>query len=400
MASARSTTQIVSSIIADVRKNGDVALVRLAAKFDKVKLTPRTIRVPSERFRKAFNALGDDMRKALESCARRIQDFHYQEKKHVPESWTYVKDGVRLGQIYSPIEAVGIYVPGGRFSYPSTLLMTAIPARLAGVRRIAVVTPEGKLTNEILAAAHVAGVEELYQVGGPAAIAALAVGTKSIAKVDIIIGPGNAFVTEAKRQLFGEVGIDLLAGPSELAVLADDTANAAQVAVDMAAQAEHDPDARSFLISLSRKLVADVRARLPAELLVRCVLIHEPDRRKAIEKVNELAAEHVQILVQRPQDCLDTIKNGGAIFLNEWSPAVMGDYWAGPSHVLPTGRSARFASGLSVMTFLKRSSLIEISGGAYRKGWTAAHKMAESEGLSQHARSIRSRVVDEESVKG
>ena len=399
MASARSTTQIVSSIISDVRKNGDGALVRLAAKFDKAKLTARTLRVPTERFRKAFNALDDDMRKALESCARRIQDFHYQEKKHVPESWTYVKDGVRLGQIYSPIESVGIYVPGGRFSYPSTLLMTAIPARLAGVRRIAVVTPSGKLTNEILAAAHVAGVQELYQVGGPAAVAALAIGTETIAKVDIIVGPGNALVTEAKRQLFGEVGIDLLAGPSELAVLADDTANAVTVAADMAAQAEHDPDARSYLISLSKKVVADVRAQLPAELRSRCVLTYEPDRRKAIEKVNALAAEHVQILMQRPQDCLDTIKNGGAIFLNEWSPAVMGDYWAGPSHVLPTGRSARFASGLSVTTFLKRSSLIEISGGAYRKGWTAAHKMAESEGLTQHARSIRSRVPNEEPVK-
>lgn len=399
MASQPSNSRIVAGVIADVRRNGDAALIRLTARFDKIRLTPRTIRVPAERFRRAFEALDSDMRRALEACARRIQEFHYQEKKRVPQSWTYLKDGVRLGQIYSPIEAVGVYVPGGRFSYPSTLLMTAIPARLAGVRRIAVVTPPARLSNEILAAAHVAGVQELYQVGGPAAVAALAIGTRSIPRVDLIVGPGNAFVTEAKRQLFGEVGIDLLAGPSELAVLADDSANAELVAADMAAQAEHDPDARSYLIALTKKILSDVRARVPADLKSRCILIYEPDRRKAIARANELAAEHVQILLQRPQDCLDTLKSGGAFFVNQWSPAVMGDYWAGPSHVLPTGRSARFASGLSVMTFLKRSSLIEISGGAYRRGWTAAHKMAQSEGLTQHARSISSRMAGEESVK-
>jgi histidinol dehydrogenase len=400
MSQSSSPSRLVASVIADVRKNGDAALIRLAAKIDKVKLSTRTLRVPSSRFRAAFDALDSDMRRALEACGRRIQDFHYQEKKHIPDSWTYVKDGVRLGQIYSPIESVGVYVPGGRFSYPSTLLMTAIPARLAGVRRIAVVTPPARLSNEILAAAHVAGVQELYQVGGPAAVAALALGTKTIPKVDLIIGPGNALVTEAKRQLFGEVGIDLLAGPSELAVLADDSANAEAVAADMAAQAEHDPDARSYLISLSRKLIGEVKRWIPHELRDRCELIYEGDRAKAIAKANALAAEHVEILVRRPQDCLDTIKNGGAIFLNEWSPAVMGDYWAGPSHVLPTGRSARFASGLSVMTFLKRSSLVEISGGAYRKGWGAAHKMAESEGLTQHARALRSRVTDEGRTNG
>jgi histidinol dehydrogenase len=400
MPSRPSNARLVAGIIADVRRHGDAALVRFARRFDKISLTPRSLRVPQDKFRRAFDALDLEMKRALESCARRIQDFHYQEKKHVPQSWTYVKSGVRLGQIYSAIEAVGIYVPGGRFSYPSTLLMTAIPARLAGVGRIAVVTPAGRLSTELLAAAHVAGVTELYQVGGPAAVAALAIGTKSIPKVDLIIGPGNALVTEAKRQLFGEVGIDLLAGPSELAVLADDSAEAEAVAADMAAQAEHDPDARSYLISLSKRLLNDVRSRLPADLRARCVLVHQPDRKKAIAQANALAAEHVQIILKRPQDCLDTIKSGGAIFLNGWSPAVMGDYWAGPSHVLPTGRSARFASGLSVMTFMKRSSLIDISAGAYRKGAPAARKMAESEGLMQHARSLTSRMTDEERANG
>jgi len=285
--------------------------------------------------------------------------------------------------------------PGGRYSYPSTLLMTAIPARLAGVRRIAVVTPPSRLSDEVLAAANLGGVTEIYRVGGPAAIAALAIGTKSIPRVDLIVGPGNALVTEAKRQLYGEVGIDLLAGPSELVVLADESAPAQYIAADMAAQAEHDPDSRAILISLSKELVSRVKALIPKQLANRCVLIYEPERTKAIAKANDFAGEHVQIFMQRPQDCLDTLKNGGAFFINDWSPAVMGDYWAGPSHVLPTGRSARFASGLSVMTFLKRSSLIDISGAAYKKGWLSAYKMAETEGLIQHARALKSRVSEE-----
>lgn len=358
-------------------------------------MTPKEFRVPAREIRKAHASLSYDVRSAIDACARRIHDFHFQESRHAPKSWTYVRDGVRLGQLIHPIDSVGVYVPGGRFSYPSTLLMTAIPARLAGVRRVAVVTPPGRLSAEILAAAKIAGVDEIYRVGGPAAIAALAVGTRSIPKVDFIVGPGNAFVTEAKRQLFGEVGIDLLAGPSELAVLADDSADADVVAADMAAQAEHDPDAQSHLVSLSRRLVRDVRNRLPAELRTRCTLRFEADRLRAFRLVNELAAEHVEIILKRPQDCLDVVRNGGAFFLNGWSPAVMGDYWAGPSHVLPTGRSARFASGLSVATFLKRSSLIEISGSAYARGWRAAHTMARAEGLSQHARSLRSRVEEE-----
>ncbi len=392
MAESASVSRIVSSVIADVRKNGDKALVRLAARFDRVQLTPKEFRIPAASFAKAKSSLSFDVRGAIEACARRIHDFHHQESLRTTKSWSVTRDGVRLGQIIRPIDSVGIYVPGGRFSYPSTLLMTAIPAKLAGVRRVVVVTPPARLTPEILAAAKFAGVDEVYQIGGPAAVAALAVGTKTIPKVDFIIGPGNAFVTEAKRQLFGEVGIDLLAGPSELAVIADDSANPESVAADMAAQAEHDPDARSYLVSLSKKLVSAVSALLPKELKPRCEIRFESNRKKAFALVNTLAAEHVEIVLKKPQDCLDAIRNGGAIFVNGWSPAVLGDYWAGPSHVLPTGRSARFASGLSVATFMKRSSLIEVSAAAYRKGWRSAHTMAEAEGLVQHARSLKSRM--------
>jgi histidinol dehydrogenase len=378
-----------------VRRHGDKALVRLIRQHDKIHLAPKNFRVPLGQIKGAIQKVGLEVRRAMEACARRIGEFHYQEKRHITQSWTFAKDGVRLGQIYNPVGAVGIYVPGGRFSYPSTLLMTAIPARLAGVERIVVLTPPTRMTNEILAAAHIAGVDEVYRVGGPGGIAALCYGTKTIPKVDLIVGPGNALVTEAKRQLFGEVGIDLLAGPSELVVLADESAPAPFVAADLAAQAEHDPESRAVLISLDRKLLEDVRALLPKDLITQCELIYQSDRGKAIAKTNDLAAEHVQIMLKRPQDCLDTLKNGGTFFINTWSPAVMGDYWAGSSHVLPTGRSARFASGLSVMTFLKRSSLVEISAGAFKKGFQPAHQMAEVEGLNHHAHSLRVRINED-----
>jgi histidinol dehydrogenase len=383
--------KIVEQVIASVRKDGDRALVRLAKRFDGVTLTPSTIRVPRSEIKGSLGRITRENRQALIACAKRIRLFHEAERKRIPGSWAVKKGGVRLGQIFSPIASVGIYVPGGRFSYPSTLLMTAIPARLAGVKRIAVVTPPARLSDEILAAASLAGVDEIYQVGGPGALAALAVGTKVIPKVDFILGPGNALVTEAKRQLFGEVGIDLLAGPSELVVVADDSASVTYIAADMAAQAEHDPDSRSYLVATSKDLLSQVKSLLPSELLKRCEFEKARDLADAARKANERAGEHVEILVKDVEAVLKILKNGGAIFIGPGSPAVMGDYWAGPSHVLPTGRSARFGSGLSVLTFLKHSSLIEISDAAYRRGWQSAHQMAEMEGLSQHAHSLRVR---------
>lgn len=386
---------IVADVVRDVRARGDAALVALARKHDKVRLDPRRLRVSKAEIEAAYRHLDPDLRRALESCARRIQDFHHQEKRHLPQSWTYVRDGVRLGQIYGPVGSVGLYVPGGRFAYPSTVLMTAIPARMAGVERIVLVTPPARLGVEILAAARIAGVHEVYRVGGPAAVAALAIGTRSLPKVDLIVGPGNALVTEAKRQLFGEVGIDLLAGPSELVVIADETADPSFVAADLAAQAEHDPDARSILISLSRTLLKNVRKRVPKGLAARCEFVFHSDRRKAAEAANAWAGEHVQIITRRPEEILDHLKNGGTFFINGWSPAVIGDYWAGPSHVLPTGRSARFASGLSVLTFLKRSGLVEVSARAYRRGVASALRVAQAEGLTQHARSLDVRMTNE-----
>jgi histidinol dehydrogenase len=388
----QNVSKIVAAVISDVRKRGDKALIDLARKFDRVKLTASTLRVKESDIKASVSKIPVENRKAIEACARRIQNFHWEERKRLPQSWTVTKDGVRLGQIYSPIKSVGIYVPGGRFSYPSTVLMTAIAARLAGVEKIVVVTPPARLSNEILAAASIAGVKEVYRVGGPGALAALALGTASIPKVDLIIGPGNALVTEAKRQLFGDVGIDLLAGPSELVVVADSSAQSAFVAADLAAQAEHDPDSKGILISLDRKLISEVKKKIGKALLKRCEFYYFPDLKRAAARANEFAGEHVQVMLRRPQEALDLLKNGGTFFLNNFSTAVMGDYWAGPSHVLPTGRSARFASGLSVMTFLRRSSLVEVSSSAFKRGYGSASKMAEIEGLVEHANSLKVRM--------
>ncbi|MFN0117619.1 MAG: histidinol dehydrogenase [Elusimicrobiota bacterium] len=382
----------VQHIISQIRLTGDKALVGFTAKFDNLQLTPSQFKVSNNEIKKSLKKLDPKVLNAIKVCANRIKAFHLEEKKRIPKSWSVTKQGVGLGQSYRPIESVGIYVPGGRFSYPSTVLMTAIPAKVAGVKKIIIVTPPGKLSAEILGAAQMAGVDAVYQVGGPAAVSALAIGTKTIPKVDLILGPGNAYVTEAKRQLFGEVGIDLLAGPSELVVLADKFADPSYVAADLAAQAEHDPDSTGVLISLDSALIQKVKNFLPKNLLNQCQFIYEPLVNKAIQLTDAYAGEHVEILMKNSKQIFKKLKNGGTFFLSPWSPAVMGDYWAGPSHVLPTGRSARFASGLSVMTFFKRSSFVDISKAAFMKGFSAAHKMAEREGLIQHAKALKVRV--------
>ena len=382
----------VSTIIDRVRRNGDAALALFLKKFDKVSIQPKKFRISASEVTAALKQIDPQTKSAITDCASRIKTFHQNERKNIQKSWKRNQDGVTLGQIIRPVESVGIYVPGGRFSYPSTVLMAAIPAKIAGVKKIVLVTPPQNLTDELLASAEIAGVDEIFQIGGPAAVAALAIGTRNIPKVDLIVGPGNAYVTEAKRQLYGEVGIDLLAGPSELVILADKSAKADFIAADLAAQAEHDPMASSTLISTDRKLPGNVKALLPQTKLGQCKFVFEPDLKKALFRLNQLAGEHVEILVKNPQKILGEIKNGGAIFIGPYSPAVMGDYWAGPSHVLPTGRSARFSSGLSVANFLKRSSLIQVSPAAFARGGKSAYKMAVIEGLMQHANSIKIRL--------
>jgi histidinol dehydrogenase len=292
------------------------------------------------------------------------------------------------------VDSAGLYVPGGRFAYPSTVLMTAIPAKVAGVRRIVIATPPRHLTDAVLAAASLAGVREIYQLGGVAAVGALAFGTRTVPRVDLIVGPGGAWVTEAKRQVFGEAGIDLLAGPSEIVLLADRSVPARYVASDMMAQAEHDPLARATLVSPDASVLRAVRGEVEPRFRAQCRFEKVRDWARAAARANALAPEHLSLMVRRPKALLPLIRNAGAIFAGAWSPVAAGDYWAGPSHVLPTGGSARFSSGLSVQTFLKRSSLIEVSRAAIRRKARSIAALAESEGLVRHAASLRARLED------
>jgi histidinol dehydrogenase len=379
--------ECVGQIISAVRRRGDKALLEFTRRFDRVTLK-EGFRVPLSKARQALKTLDPSLRDALMESARRIRRFHYEERRRQTKSWRLSDGQTVLGQEIGPVESVGIYVPGGRFSYPSTVLMTAIPARLAGVKRVVIATPPRRLEDGVLAAAMIAGVDETYQIGGPAAIAALAFGTRQVRRVDMIVGPGNALVTEAKRQVFGTVGIDSLAGPSELAIIADSGANAASLALDLEAQAEHDPEARSLLISLDRGLLDKVRRNVAPSLRPRCRFIFARSLPEAVHRVNEYAPEHLEICVRRPERILKKIRHAGAVFIGPWSPAVTGDYWAGSSHVLPTGRAARFSSGLSVMTFMKRTSIIQLSPRAFSRAARTCQRIAQAEGLSYHERSI------------
>jgi len=299
-----------------------------------------------------------------------------------------------VGQKVSPVDAAGLYVPGGRYAYPSTVLMTAIPARAAGVRRIVMTTPPRHLTAEVMAAAALAGVDEVYQLGGVAAVGALAYGTKTVKPVDLIVGPGGVWVTEAKKQVFGDVAIDALAGPSEIAVVADLGAPPSFAAADMMAQAEHDPEAVAWLLYRDSRVKDAVKAQIAVRFLSQCKFEKIKDWDRAVERVNEIAPEHLSLMVKNPERLMKKIRHAGAIFLGPWSPVAAGDYWAGPSHVLPTGGSARFSSGLSVQTFMKRSSVIGLSRSVMKRQAAGIARLAEAEGLVYHAASVRARLKD------
>lgn len=381
----------VRRILEDIRKNGDAAVAAVLRRFDGVSLPPSRWRVPAQELKAAVARLSPDRRKILTDAARNVRRFHDAERRRVMKDWTESRAGVSVGQRITPVDAAGLYVPGGRFAYPSTVIMTAVPAKAAGVRRIVMVTPPRHLTDEVKAAAHLAGVDEVYQLGGVAAVGALAHGTKSLRPVDLIVGPGGAWVTEAKRQVFGVVGLDALAGPSEIVLIADASVPPAFVAADMMAQAEHDPLARSTVISPDAKVLAAVRAAVPAQFRGQCRFVKAKDLKDAAARANAAAPEHLSLMIKNPKGLLALIRHAGAIFLGAWSPVAAGDYWAGPSHVLPTARSARFSSGLSVQTFLKRSSIIGISEAALKKNADSIIVLAEAEGLVRHAASLRVR---------
>jgi histidinol dehydrogenase len=407
LAQARETTatvdQPVAAIIADVRARGDAALFDYTARFDR--FTPQALRITDAEIAAATTAIPPELNQALDLAATRIEAFH---KAQLPADLKMTDAaGLTLGMRWGALDSVGLYVPGGKAAYPSSVLMNAIPAKAAGVARIAmcVPTPDAVLNPLVLAAAHRAGVSEIYRVGGAQAVAALAYGTESIAPVDRIVGPGNAYVAEAKRQVFGRVGIDNIAGPSEVVVLADANNDPRRVAIDLLAQAEHDEAAQSILITDSSAFADAVAKAVQTEIptLPRAaiagaswdahgaiILVRDWD--EAIALVDRLAPEHLQIMLPNAEAIFARIRHAGAAFLGAFCPEAVGDYVAGPNHVLPTGRTARFASGLSVFDFLKRTTWLSADSAALQQVGPAAVLLAEAEGLQAHARSIAVRL--------
>ena len=395
----------VAAIIADVRTRGDDALIELTKKFDGLELTPDTLRFSQSEIDAAFAAVASDVRDALTLAHSRITSHHEKQK---PENSVYTDEiGVTLGSRWTAVEAAGLYVPGGLASYPSSVLMNAIPARVAGVERLAMVvpTPKGIVNPAILAAAKIAGVTEIYRVGGAQAIAALAFGTDTIAPVAKITGPGNAYVAAAKRQVFGTVGIDMIAGPSEILIIADASANPAWVAADLLAQAEHGAGAQSILLTADAALGKAVEAEIERQLTVLRApdnaragwrefgaIITVPSLDDAIPLANRIASEHVELAVDDPQPLIGKIRNAGAIFVGHHTPEAIGDYVGGSNHVLPTARSARFASGLGVLDFMKRTSILGCTPAALAELAGATVTLAETEGLEAHGRSVSIRL--------
>lgn len=395
---------VAARIVEDVRVRGDEALRDYTLQFDHADVA--VLRVTPAEIEAAVASVPEEFRDAIAVAAASIEDFH---ERQVPQSWFAVQEGgILVGQKVTPIRRVGIYVPGGRACYPSSVLMNAIPAIVAGVEEIAMVVPpgpDGLVNAYTLAAAAEAGVTEIYKVGGAQAVAALAFGTVSIPRVDKVTGPGNAYVTAAKKLVLGEVGIDMLAGPSEVLILADETAEPAFIAIDLMAQAEHDPRASCFLVTTDPELPDEVEEAL--EVLLeeapradvirrsltdngRIIVVH--DVRAAIDVSNEVAPEHLEIMMAEPLELLGSIRNAGAIFLGPWTPEAVGDYVAGPNHVLPTGGTARFSSPLSVDDFVKKSSVISYSREALESDASAIIAIAAAEGLAAHADAVALRL--------
>lgn len=396
---------VVAGIIADVRARGDRAVIELTAKFDRMELTPETLRFSEAEVEALVAQVPDHERAALELAAERIRAYHARQMPQ-DESWTDAT-GAMLGWRWTPVSAAGLYVPGGLASYPSSVLMNAVPAKVAGVERLAIVvpTPDGVANPLVLLAARIAGVDEIYRIGGAQAVAALAYGTETIPPVDKITGPGNAYVAAAKRRVFGKVGIDMIAGPSEILVIADGDNDPDWIALDLLSQAEHDESAQSILITDSPAMAKAVAAAVERNLAMlerRAIagpswrdfgaIITVPDLDAAAALSNRIAPEHLELCVADPDALSAKITHAGAIFLGAWTPEAIGDYVGGPNHVLPTARSARFSSGLSVMDFLKRTTLTKMTPGALRAIGPAAETLAIAESLEAHGLSVRARL--------
>ena len=394
----------VESILTAVRERGDAALCEFTERFDGFR--PDPVAVPQQQLEQAWKDLPDNLRDALELAHRRISEFHQRQRPQ--DIRMQGAHGEQLGRRWRPVQRAGLYVPGGRAAYPSTVLMNAVPARVAGVEQVVICSPagaDGQVNPVVLAAAYLAGVHTVMRLGGAQAIAAMAFGTESVPKVDVISGPGNIYVTLAKQAVYGQVGIDSLAGPSEVLVIADHTAKPEQVAADLLAQAEHDPLASSVLITTSHQL-ADVIGNTISEQLEThprrdiCeaslrdwgLVVVCDDLESCAQLSDSFAPEHLELLVERPEALADRIQHAGAIFLGPWSPEAVGDYLAGPNHTLPTCAAARFSGALSVETFMHHSSMIQFNRAALEATASAVCELAESEGLHSHAESVRKRL--------
>ncbi len=396
---------VVADIIADVRTRGDAAVIELTHKFDKVQLTPETMRFSEAEIDQLCAQVAEEERAALELAAERIRAYH--EKQMPQDAWWQDDTGAWLGWRWTAVSAAGLYVPGGLASYPSSVLMNAIPAKVAGVERLAIVvpTPNGEANPLVLMAARLAGVDEVYRIGGAQAVAALAYGTDTIAPVDKITGPGNAFVAAAKRRVFGKVGIDMIAGPSEILVIADRDNDPDWIAIDLLSQAEHDESAQSILITddaaFGQAVAEAVEARLQT-LERRAIagpswrdygaIVVVKDIDEAVALSDRIAPEHLEICTDDAETVAGKIRHAGAIFIGAWTPEAIGDYIGGPNHVLPTARSARFSSGLSVMDFIKRTTLSKMTPEALRAIGPSAEVLAKSESLEAHGLSVSARL--------
>ncbi|MEK6693613.1 MAG: histidinol dehydrogenase [Nitrospirota bacterium] len=394
----------VRNILSDVEREGDKAVIRYTELYDGISLKPSKIRISRDKVKGAFRSLDRKSLKSLNISAGRIRRFHEKERLN---SWFTEEDGSILGQIRRPLSRVGVYVPGGKAAYPSSVLMNVMPAKVAGVSEIAmcVPMPKGDINPYILAAAEIVGVTEIYGIGGAQAIGAMAYGTKTISRVDKIVGPGNIYVATAKRLVFGMVDIDMVAGPSEILIIADENADPEFIAADLLSQAEHDEMASSILVTTSESLAKETEKELSRQLLKTQrkaiasrslgrygVIIITKNLTEAIKIANEISPEHLEVMVKRPFKVIDKIRNAGAVFLGPWTPEALGDYSAGPNHVLPTGGTARFFSPLGVEDFMKRTSLLSFSRKGLERIGDTVIRMADLEGLKAHGESVRIRL--------
>ena len=398
-------TPIVKNIIDEVRNEGDEAIIRHISKFDKWNPTPSTLKISTDEMKKAYQNIDSELKEALQLAFDRIKSYH---EKQLPKSWLDFEDnGTILGQKVTAVERAGVYVPGGKAFYPSSLLMNVIPALVAGVKEIVVTTPviENKPNELLLAACHLCGIDEVYKVGGASAIAAMAYGTESIKKVDVITGPGNIFVATAKKMVYGEVNIDMIAGPSEIGIIADESAKPNYMAIDLLSQAEHDEMASSIMITTSEELANETKTEIykfldelerkeiaTKSIKERGAIIIAKNLDEAITLMNEIAPEHLEIVTTNPFELLPKIKNAGAIFLGENTPEPIGDYIAGPNHTLPTGGSAKFYSPLNVEVFMKKSSIISFSKNAILEMGDKCALLAKTEMLTAHQKSVLERL--------